>query len=216
VKKLCYVSSTAAIGGKNHTLISEAEKWEQSPETSGYSISKYSAEKEVWRGVEEGLDCVIVNPSVIFGAGNWDESSMTIFRTLDRGLNFYTSGKNGFVDARDVAEIMDRLANSEIKNERFLCVGHSVFFKDLFEKIALKMNKRAPRISTPRWLLGASWRISGVYAKLSGKKSALTKDSAQSTFNVKEYDSTKIKTLLGFEFRSLDDTIGNTINGRIL
>ena len=123
VKKLCYVSSTASIGGQVNTITSETTKWKQGPETSGYAISKYSGEKEVWRGVEEGLDCIIVNPSVIFGAGHWDESSLTIFRTIDKGLRFHTPGQNGFVDARDVAEIMVLLMQSEIKNERFLCVG---------------------------------------------------------------------------------------------
>ena len=70
IQKLVHVSSTAAIGGDDEQVISEQTKWIQSPETSGYSISKYSAEKEVWRGIEEGLKAVIVNPSVIFGAGN--------------------------------------------------------------------------------------------------------------------------------------------------
>lgn len=215
IKKLCYVSSTAAIGGENNTLIDELTKWKQSPEDSAYSISKYSAEKEVWRGVEEGLDCVIVNPSVIFGAGNWNETSMTMFRTMHKGLKFYTSGKNGFVDARDVAEIMVRLTNSQLRNERYLCVGHSEFFKDLFVKIAQKMGKTPPSINTPRWLVGTTWRLSVLIARISGKNPAITRESARSAFNVKEYDNRKVKELLNFEFRTLEDTIENAILGRI-
>ena len=107
VKKLCYVSSTAAIGnGENDPIVTEETKWKQSPTTSGYSIAKYSAEKEVWRGVEEGLDVVIINPCVIIGAGDWKESSLTMFATVDNGLRFYTSGANAFVDSRDVALAM--------------------------------------------------------------------------------------------------------------
>lgn len=215
VEKIAYVSSTAAIGGANNSTISENTKWEMSSETSGYSISKYSAEKEVWRGVEEGLDCVIVNPSVIFGAGNWEESSLTIFRTVNNGLKFYTRGKNGFVDARDVAEIMVQLMQSDVKNERFLCVGASVSFQTLLTKIALHLGKKPPSINTPAWLVGCAWRIAWFVSKWKGTNPTLTKDSARSSFNVKTYDSTKVQIALSRQFRDLDDTVENTIKGRI-
>lgn len=215
VKKLCYVSSTASIGGQVNTITSETTKWKQGPETSGYAISKYSGEKEVWRGVEEGLDCIIVNPSVIFGAGHWDESSLTIFRTIDKGLRFHTPGQNGFVDARDVAEIMVQLMQSEIKNERFLCVGINLPFKILLEKIAVALNKKPPTISTPKWLIGFTWRFSWLLSKFRGRSAAITRASAKTAFNKMEYDASKVKNTLNFNFRSIDDTIENTVKGRI-
>lgn len=216
VKTLCYVSSTAAIGGQSDTITSESTKWKQSPKTSGYSISKYSAEKEVWRGVEEGLDCVIVNPCLIFGAGNWEESSLTIFRTIEKGLKFYTSGKNAIVDARDVAEIMVKLTNSEIRNERFLCIGENIAFKDLLSEVATQMGKKPPTINTPKWLLGMAWRISGFTAWIRGTKPAVTRDSARNAFHVMHYDASKVKDRLNFTFRPLSETIENSIKGRIV
>lgn len=215
VKKLCYVSSTAAIGGQSNTITTEETKWKITPRTSGYAISKYSAEKEVWRGVEEGLDCIIVNPSVLFGAGNWNESSLTIFRTVEKGLKFYTPGQNGFVDARDVAEIMITLMNSETKNERFLCVSANVPFKILMEKIADQLHTKKPYIPTPRWLVGAIWRLSWLTSTFSGKAAAITRESANSAFSIMEYDSSKVKKLLNFRFRSIDETIQTTIQGRL-
>jgi len=215
VKKLCYVSSTASIGGQVNTTTSETTKWKQGPETSGYAISKYSGEKEVWRGVEEGLDCIIVNPSVIFGAGHWDESSLTIFRTIDKGLRFHTPGQNGFVDARDVVEIMVQLMQSDIRNERFLCVGINLPFKTLLEKIALALNKKPPTISTPKWLIGFTWRFSWLLSKFRGRTAAITRASAKTAFNKMEYDNSKVKKTLNFNFRSFDDTIENTVKGRI-
>jgi nucleoside-diphosphate-sugar epimerase len=215
VKKLCYVSSTASIGGQSGEITTEATKWKQSPETNGYSISKYSGEKEVWRGVEEGLDCIIVNPSVIFGAGNWDESSLTIFRTVQNGLRFYTSGQNGFVDARDVAHIMVQLTNSKIKNERYLCVGNNIPFKVLMEKIALKLEKKPPTINTPKWLTGLVWRLTWFFSLFSRKDAMLTKASSRSAFNFMTYDSSKVIEQLSFKFRTIDETIENTIKGKI-
>ena len=215
VKKLCYVSSTAAIGGQSGEITTELTKWKQSPETNGYSISKYSGEKEVWRGVEEGLDCIIVNPSVIFGAGNWDESSLTIFRTVQNGLRFYTSGQNGFVDARDVAQIMVQLTSSEIKNERYLCVGNNIPFKVLMEKIAVKMGKKPPTINTPKWLTGIVWRLSWFFSLFSKKDAMLTRASSKSAFNFMTYDCSKVKNELAFSFRSIEETIDNTLKGKI-
>jgi nucleoside-diphosphate-sugar epimerase len=156
-----------------------------------------------------------VNPSVIFGAGNWDESSLTIFRTVQNGLRFYTSGQNGFVDARDVAQIMVRLIQSEIKNERFLCVGNNVPFKILMEKIALKLEKKPPSISTPKWLASIVWRLSWFFSIFSRKDAMLTRASSQSAYNFMTYDSSKIITQLSFSFRSIEDTIENTINGKL-
>ena len=120
VKKLCYVSSTAAIGGTAKEIVTEKTSWKNTPTTSGYSITKYSAEKEVWRGIEEGLPAVIVNPCVILGAGNWDDSSLTMLRTLQSGMKYYPPGKNATVDARDVSRIMIKLLKSDISNERYL------------------------------------------------------------------------------------------------
>jgi len=211
VKKLCYVSSTAAIGGQADSITTEQTPWKQTNRTSSYSISKYSAEKEVWRGVEEGLDCVIVNPCVIFGPGNWNESSLTIFRTVEKGLLFYTEGTNAIVDVRDVAEIMVRLTQSDIKNERFLCIGENLPFRKMTDEIANQMGKKRASISTPRWLIGLAWRISALTGLIRGKAPAVTKDSAHSAFSKMEYDASKVRDRLNFTFRSYKETVKNVL-----
>jgi dihydroflavonol-4-reductase len=214
ISKICYVSSTAAIGS-NDDIVTEETKWKQSPSTSGYSISKYSAEKEVWRGVEEGLNAVIVNPCLLIGAGNWKESSMTIFKTIDDGLKFYTSGSNAFVDARDVAEIMEKLMNSDIKNERFLCIGENSSFLNMLSIVAQKLNKKAPSIKVSKFLMKLSWLISGIVSKMIGKKPVITKETANSAFSNTIYDASKVKNTLNFQFKSLEESISNAVQGRI-
>ena len=216
IKKLCYVSSTAAIGnGENDPIVTEETKWKQSPTTSGYSISKYSAEKEVWRGVEEGLDVVIVNPCVIIGAGDWKESSLTMFATVDKGLRFYTSGANAFIDARDVAFVMLKLMNSDLKNERYLCIGENSTFKNLFDTIARKLNKKEANILVNPLLMGLTWRVMWVISKLTGKKSPITKETARSAFGTTVYDASKIKNALNYEFRTINEMVDNVVKGRL-
>jgi dihydroflavonol-4-reductase len=215
VKKLCHVSSTAAIGGDSDLVLNEATPWKQNPTTSGYAISKYSAEKEVWRGVEEGLEVVVVNPSVIFGAGYWEESSLTIFRTVENGLKYFTPGKNAFVDARDVAEIMVKLMDSSIKNERFLCISENIQFRHLIDLIAAQLGKPFPYKSAPEWAMGFVCKLAWLISKFRGNKPTITIETARTAFKSMEYDNSKVCNALNFSFRPLKETIHDTVKGRL-
>jgi len=214
VKKLAYVSSTAAIGKANSGFTTENDKWDSELGNSGYSISKFGAEKEVWRGIEEGLPAVILNPCVIFGPGNWNGSSLTLFKTIEKGLRFYPSGSNAVVDARDVALALHLLMESEIVNERFLCVGSNISYKALFDQMAEMMNAKKPSIAIPRWLAVFFAFHLEKWNKLFGKKGGLSYDSARSSYNNISYSSEKLQKAISLSFYSLDDTIQNAINGR--
>lgn len=211
VRKFGYISSTAAIGGQVDSLTTENTKWKQSPKTSGYSITKYSAEKEVWRAKEEGLDVLIVNPSVVIGAGNWNESSMTIFRTVNNGLKFYTPGQNALVDARDIATVLVKLMNSDIKNDRFLLISENLPFKNSLQQIAKALGKKGPTIATPKWMIGLAWRLSALVALITRKSPTITKDSANSAFAKMEYSNEKITKLLNYHFIPVKDAIQNAV-----
>ncbi len=217
-KKLCFVSSTSAVATNEEwpeAALIETNKWTQSPETSGYAISKYSSEKEVWRGVEEGLDAIIINPSMIIGPGNWDESSLTIFRTAANGFKFYTSGANAFVDVRDVTRAMTTLMDSEIRNERFLCTGTNIPFRKLFEMIAKAVGSNPPTIYAGPFLSNVARRLSWLKSIFTGKRT-LTRETVRSAHTVTTYDSSKLMQVLDFEFTPLEETIENAVKGRIL
>ncbi len=216
IDKLCYVSSTAAIGGENHKIISEQYKWKNTPTTSGYSISKYSAEKEVWRGIEEGLNAVMVNPCVILGAGNWNDSSLTIFRTMKKGVKFYPPGSNAQVDARDVSEIMIRLMNSDISAQRYLCIGSNQSFKELMTAIAQENKVKSPTIAVKKWMVEPVRVLAGIASFFTRKKPSITRETINSLFGNLSYDNSKICNELDFEFRTLEDTVKNGIEGRIV
>ena len=211
VEKLCYVSSTAAIGINPNGLTTEQDKWENGKTISGYSVSKFSAEKEVWRGIEEGLNAVIINPCVILGPGDWNESSLTIFKTAEKGISFYPSGRNAIVDARDVAKSMRLLMESSIYSERDLCTGLNITFRDLFSHLCLKFGKKAPSIAVPRWLTLIVSIISETISRITGKKSGISIETAYSAFKSIEYDNSKLKKAIGIEFHTLEETIDNTI-----
>lgn len=219
IKKLVHVSSTAAIGSDSQFtdgIKRETNHWNANEVASTYSYTKFSAEKEVWRGIEEGLNAVIVNPSVMFGPGNWDETSLTIFRTLADGLKYYTTGGNAFVDVRDVAEAIRLLTESEIHSERFLVTGHNLKFKELFDGIAKTLNVRAPYKLAGSGLTELAWRLSSLRSIFTGKPSTLTKESARSSQKTAVYSSDKfLKTFPEFKFYSVEETIMETVKGRL-
>lgn len=215
VNHFCHVSSTAAVGKPEkiqEKIVQETNKWEENAGTSGYGITKHLAEKEVWRGIEEGLNAVIVNPCVLFGPGNWNESSLTIFRTVAKGLRFYTPGANAVVDARDVAEIMVALVNKNVKNERFLLIGENLRFYDLLGKIALRLGKKPPTMQTPRFFAAIVWRLAAIISLVTSKKSSLTKETVHSAYSHTSYSNGKIVQELNFKFKTVDEAIDNVVN----
>src|SRR5690606_37061861 len=192
----------------------EANKWVQTTTTSGYAISKYSAEKEVWRGIEEGLDAVIINPSVIMGAGSWDESSLKIAKLVDKGFPFYSGGSNAVVDVRDVVECMIQSVEKNLPSDRYLCTGNAVSFRELMNLLADEMGKKRPRWKAGAFLSNLALFFDFIKGIFTGKRT-LTSESVRTASSVTTYDSSKIQKALNFEFRPVQDTIYFTVKGRI-
>jgi dihydroflavonol-4-reductase len=214
--RLCYVSSTAALGINPNGEITENCLWKSSDKNSGYSVSKFGAEKEVWRGIEEGLNAVIINPCTVIGPGNWAEGSMEMFRVAERGLLFYPSGSNATVDARDVAKSMVFLMDSDIRNERFLCTGTNKDFRGLFTAIAHTMGKKGPRVFAPKWLAIPVSYLLETLSLLRKRRQGMTIESAQAAYSTRIYNAAKLKSLMNQPFFTLEESINNAIQGRML
>lgn len=211
VKKFGHVSSTAAIGGQENTLVTEANKWQLSEKTSGYAISKYNAEREVWRGCEEGMEVIIINPCLIFGAGNLEESSLTIFNTVKNGLKFYSPGSNAYVDARDVASCFVRLMNGTTVNERYLVIAHNLSFKASIITIANELGVKQPGICPPRWFAFLVARTSELMSRIFKTGSAITLESARSAYSNMTYSNDKLQKEIDHSFYSFEETVKNVI-----
>jgi nucleoside-diphosphate-sugar epimerase len=219
VNQFIHVSSTAAIGSDSQFtdgLKRESNRWNPNDEVSGYSLSKFSAEKEVWRAEEEGLPISIVNPSVMFGPGSWEESSLTIFRTLRKGLKYYTKGSNAFVDVRDVATLILKLIETGKTGERYLVTGSNLKFKELFDRICGQMQVKAPYKLAGPFLTRLAWRLSGILGRIRGKRPTITKESARSSQNDSQFSNEKLlRDFPEFKFTPIEETIAITIKGRM-
>lgn len=211
IKKLLHVSSIAAIGrNQQKQNLSEKTQWENSGWNSQYAISKHSAEREVWRGIAEGLTAVIVNPSVILGAGNWTNGTGLIFKKIYEGLRFYPAGISGFVDVRDVTRIMVKLMESDIHSERFIINAVNLDYKDLFAQIANHMGKNSPKIAFTRWMSRIAYRLEGAVSYPIGRKPLLTKELVHNTGGQFHYDNAKLIEKIGWQYIPMEQTIADT------
>jgi dihydroflavonol-4-reductase len=206
--RLVHVSSIAALGdAKKGAQITEKDFWEYNANVHSYAISKYEGEMEVWRGIAEGLDAVIVNPAVIIGKNAGFNGSGAIFKLVKDGLKFYTDGATGIVDVEDVAKMMILLMNSDISAERYTLSADNLHYKDFFAQIANGFGIKAPNIEAKPWMLGIAWRAAKLASIFTRKAPSLTKDAAKSSFNLSYYSNEKIKTAIQIDFKPLEKSI---------
>jgi dihydroflavonol-4-reductase len=215
IKKLCFVSSVAALGRKTpnekeeiHSIkINEKATWEESPLNSNYAKTKYLAEMEVWRGQSEGLNSVIVNPSLILGEADWNKSSTQLLKYVFDEHKFYPEGNLNYVDVLDVADCIYQLTVSDISGERFILSAEQIMYKDFFEKVAPRFQKNAPSILLRKILTGIIWRLEAIRTFFTGNAPLITKETALSSSHAFEYQNDKIKNILDFSFRNLDESL---------
>ena len=206
--KLCHVSSIAAIGRPaGEVILTESSKWNPAEEHSAYASSKHLGELEVWRGVAEGLDAVIVNPSVVLGPADWNRSSTRLFKYVYNNNSFYTSGKANFVDVRDVVEAMLRLTFSEISGERYILNAAQLAYKDFFEQVAGCMGKKAPSRKVSPALAEFVWRAERLRSFITGGRPLITKETARASAKDHFFSNAKVQRAIGLEFRPLAETI---------
>ncbi len=213
IKKLCHVSSIAALGdlAAHESEITEETEWNPEVLHSDYAISKYGAEMEIWRGKQEGLDVVIVNPGIILGPGFWKQGSGVFFTEIKKGVPFYTKGISAYVGAMDVVKIMVFLMHSSINGERYTIISENVSYEKIIAQIAEKFSAKKPTLEAKAWLLGLAWRIDWLLSTLFRTKRKLSKYSAQALCSTSLISNNKIKGAFHYKFQSIDDVITDCI-----
>lgn len=214
VQKLIHVSSVSALGRiRNGETVTEQMNWTEETNNSIYGKSKYLAELEVWRGVGEGLQAAIINPSIILGGDNWDNGSSALFKSAYNEFKYYTEGTTGFVDVRDVAHLMILLMNSKISGERFILSAENLSYKEIFYLMAKCFGKNPPQKKVAPLQAEVLWRFEAMRSAITGKKHLITKETARTALSTVKYDNTKIlKVFPAFQFIPVADTINRTCN----
>ncbi|MEP6685073.1 MAG: NAD-dependent epimerase/dehydratase family protein [Parafilimonas sp.] len=209
VKKLLHVSSVSALGRiRENKIITEAMQWSEEANNSVYGESKYLGEMEVWRGIAEGLNAVIINPTIILGAADWNNGSAEIFKTVYKEFPYYTEGVTGFVDVNDVVKVMITLMNSDIVSECFIISAENVSYKSLFDMIAEVFDKKPPHKKVSPFMADLIWRLEAVRSFFTRKAPFINKETAQAALAKVYFDNSKLLNVLpGFSYTSLKKSV---------
>lgn len=210
VEALCFVSSMSTL----HNLevkepITESVFWKSSGKESDYALSKYKAELEVWRGMEEGLNAVIVNPGVILSPVFWEQSSAKIFATCYQGNLFYPPGNSAYVSATDVADCMIQLVERKIFKQRFILIEGNYSYRSILSAIQTNFKRKAPIIRANKALLTLGWMVQSFFGFLLGKPPKMTKSLIHSALNQQTYSNKKVVETLQYTFVSSLKAIEN-------
>lgn len=208
VKKLVHISSVAAIGRSAELMrLDENFKWVESPLNTDYGISKYLAELEAWRGEQEGLDLIVVNPSILLGKISDDRSSSDIYHYVMDENSYYPKGDLNYIDVRDAAKQVRQLVEKEVWGERFILNKERISYKEFFEKMATAFGKKAPSKAVSPFVLKVAVFFNTVFRKIGLSKSPLNKKTAMISQQKVFFDNSKVNKLLKSNYYSLDETL---------
>lgn len=209
VQKILFVSSVAALGRiRQDKPIDETMNWTPETSNSEYGKTKYLAELEVWRGMGEGLETVVVNPVIILGAGDWNSGSSGIFKSAYDEFPWYTNGMSGFVDVHDVVKAMILLMDSAVHGKRFILSGHNVAYRTIFNLIADGFKKKRPNKEVTPFLASIVWRLEAIKSMFSGRDPLLTKETARTAQAKVQFNNHRfLETFPEFDYMPLEASI---------
>ena len=208
INKFCYVSTIAAVGERKNLIIDEECEWKEN--NNPYSQTKHDAELEVWRGVSEGLNAVIVNPGVIVGSGFWKRGSGAFITQINRGMNYYPPGKTGFICVKDVVKIMRELMDKNIFSERFLLVAENWTQKDFIFSVCNHLNLKSPKKEASKSLMTVGLILDAARSFFLNKRRRLSSAIIKSSHSKNEYSNQKIISVLDYKFIELKKSIEET------
>ena len=210
VNALCHVSTIGTINNSEYPFtLHEGVFWKTSGKESDYALSKYNAEREAWRGMEEGLNVVIVNPGVVLSPVFWQQSSSRIFEQCFKGNKFYTDGQTAYVAATDVASIMVELVKKRMFGERFILVENNYPFKQIFDLVHGCMKKPKPSFRVGEKTLKTMGYLQRFLYGFVRKPPLLTKSLVNAALNRQSFSNEKVKKALEYTFEPVTKTVGS-------
>jgi nucleoside-diphosphate-sugar epimerase len=209
VPKLVYVSSVAALGQvPEQEEYDESSTWVDAPDQTAYALSKYQAELEVWRGEQEGLQVLVVNPAVVLGKLAYARSSGALYQVVLNCTPFFPAGNLNYIDVRDVAAITRALVEKNAWGERFVLSKESIPYQQFFQQAAQAFGGSVPKKSLPNGLISWGFPILKMLARVVGKNLPMTASVARNAQRKTRYSNQKVERYLQFRYRELQDTLG--------
>jgi nucleoside-diphosphate-sugar epimerase len=205
VKKICHVSSIAALG--SDLVISESTPRDKKENYSAYSKSKYESDLEVMRGTAEGLQTIIVYPSVLLGPWEKESGMFPLIENLQKGMKYFPKGASAFIDVRDVADMMIKLSFSEIENDTFILSAENLNYEQLFHKISTILKVKSPEKVVSEKMMKIASRLNDIKYFFSHKSNPLSKELIEISNKKIVVSANKINAAISHEYLSVENSV---------
>ncbi len=209
VKRLVHTSSVAAIGiPEEGDVADESVEYNRFKNNVAYSDSKHFGEVEIMKGVERGLDAVIVNPGSIIGERDVYFHSGILLKVL-KGMKVvpYVSGGMCVVGVDDVVDGEIAALQSGKTGEKYILGSENITFKELFGQICSVVGAPAPSLYVPVWMARSTAAVMELLSSITGKPPVLTKAHVVSATLPHYFSSEKAKRELGYKPLPIMDAI---------
>jgi dihydroflavonol-4-reductase len=223
VRRLVHFSSIHALVQEPMSVpVDESRPLVNSRRCPPYDRSKAAAEREVRRGMEMGLDAVIINPTAIIGPHDYQPSYFgEALLALARGsLPGLVTGGFDWVDVRDVAEGALRAEEQAAAGASYLISGHWVSLCDIADMVAEFSGVTVPGFVCPLWLARVGVPVVQAFSGLNKRWPLYTSVSMGALRSNRNISHQKAARELGYRPRPFRETLVDTLrwfaeNGRI-
>lgn len=214
VRRLVHFSSIHALQQEPlHDPIDESRPYVCAADCAPYDLSKAAGEQEVLKGMERGLDAVIIRPTAITGPYDYRPSH------FGQALLFLAKGKmpalvpGGFdwVDSRDVAEGAIRAEECAKSGAKYLLSGHWLSLADVAGMVAEDASVPCPKLMLPLWMAYIGLPFCAVQAKLSGERQLYTRMSLNAVQSNRNISHEAAARDLGYSPRAFRETVADTL-----
>ena len=214
VKRLVYVSSVHALKEPPHgTVIDETCGYDAECTMGSYGRSKTLASLEVLKGIDKGLDAVLVCPSGVIGPYDYKISQMGhLFINFMKGnLKARVDGAYDFVDVRDVAEGLILACENGKRGESYVLSGEQISVQDLFRELEKLTGMKVPSLKVPLWLVKGVSKISPLYYSFTGKEPLFTSYSIDVINSNSKISYVKACNEIGYSARPIKESIKDSV-----
>ncbi len=211
IERLVHTSSIAAIANPDGSVSDENSEWQNKSLLWPYAKSKYLAELEVQRGVAEGLDAVIVNPSLVFGPDRSNGKALNVthqyaIQIRAGKMKAYPSGGTNVVDVTDVAlGHLAALLHGE-PGARYILGSENLTWKSIFAQLSDALNVNPPRIAIPYGLALAGGTLADFWNYVTGQNLGFGRSTVRSILRQRQYSNQRAIQELGCSFRPFSET----------
>ncbi len=212
VKRLIHFSSIHAFNPiPLDEEVDESRGEDDRPTTAHYNRSKVEGEHEVRKGIDKGLDAVILNPTSIIGPYDFAPSLMgeTFLKLYQGELTALSAGGFDFVDVRDVCQAAIAAVDYGKKGENYLIAGQWLSVKELAQKVKKVKGVKVPRFALPFGFLYAILPFVKLYARITNSTPLFTKESLATLQEYRQVSYRKAKDELGYQPRPIEDSISD-------